>query len=102
MQPILTERLTELKRILRNHRVKRAYAFGSVCTDRFTDASDIDLLVAFDTEGSFNGYVENMWSLEDSLENLFHRHVDIITEPQLQNPYFIAAVNASKTPVYEQ
>lgn len=102
MQPILSDRLPELRRILHDHRVSRAYAFGSVCTDHFTDSSDIDLLVAFDTEGSFTGYVENMWSLEDALENLFHRQVDIITEPQLQNPYFIAAVNASKTPVYEQ
>lgn len=102
MQPILAQRLPQLRDVLRAHRVKRAYVFGSVCTDRFNDHSDIDLLVAFDTAGPFNGYVENMWSLEDALEGLFQRPVDIITEPQLQNPYFIESVNASKTPVYEQ
>jgi predicted nucleotidyltransferase len=102
MQPILSQRLPQLAEILKAHRVKRAYAFGSVCTDSFHEHSDIDLIVAFDTEGPFQGYVENMWSLEDALEGLFHRPVDIVTEPQLQNPFFLSTVNASKVPVYEQ
>jgi predicted nucleotidyltransferase len=102
MQPIITERSPQLQRILGAHHVKRAYAFGSVCTDDFHDNSDIDLLIAFDREGPFQGYVENMWSLEDALEQLFQRPVDILTEAQLTNPYFIENINSSKTPVYEQ
>lgn len=33
MQPILAQRLPQLAEILKAHRVKRAYAFGSVCTE---------------------------------------------------------------------
>lgn len=32
------------------HKVKRLFAFGSVLTSRFTEKSDIDLVVDFDKE----------------------------------------------------
>ncbi len=35
MQPILAQRLPQLAEIMKAHRVKLGYAFGSVCTDSF-------------------------------------------------------------------
>lgn len=86
---------------MRSHRVKRAYAFGSVCTEGFGPESDIDLLVAFDTDEPFEGYAENFWSLESALEKLLNRRVDIVTESQLQNPFIIENVNRTKERIYE-
>ena len=100
MQPVLLNNLEQLERICRRHRVKRLYAFGSVCTDKFNDESDIDLIVAFE-QRFFNGYVDNFLSLEEELGDLFNRPVDIVTEETLQNPYFINVVNRTKTPIYE-
>ena len=100
MQPVLLNNLVQLERICRRHRVKRLYAFGSVCTDKFNDESDIDLIVAFE-QRFFNGYVDNFLSLEEELGDLFNRPVDIVTEETLQNPYFINVVNRTKTPIYE-
>ncbi len=48
LQPILTHNLPRITQILKQNQVKRAYAFGSVCTERFGPDSDIDLLIAFD------------------------------------------------------
>jgi len=100
MQPVLLNNLEQLELICRRHKVKRLYAFGSVCTDKFNDESDIDLIVAFE-QRFFNGYVDNFLSLEEELGDLFNRPVDIVAEETLQNPYFINVVNKTKTPIYE-
>lgn len=101
MQAFFTEKLDELTRLLKMHKVKRAYAFGSVCTPRFNDKSDIDLLIAFEDGIDPIEYGDLYWSLDEKLRALFGRTVDLITERQLRNPYFIKVLNKTKTPIYE-
>jgi len=101
LNSIIINNLSEIKRLLNQYKVKRAYAFGSVCTDKFNDQSDIDLLIAFQDGLNPIEYGDNYFSLADALEKLFHRHVDLITEPTLRNPYFIQSVNETKTPIHE-
>ncbi len=101
MQAIFTEKLKELTRLLKTHKVKRAYAFGSVCTDKFTNESDIDLLIAFEDGLDPIEYGDLYWSLDETLPKLFGRPVDLITERQLRNPYFIKVLNKTKTAIYE-
>ncbi len=101
MQSIVTERLDELTRLLKAHKVKRAYAFGSVCTDKFNEKSDIDLLIAFEEGLDPIEYGDLYWSLDETLPKLFGRSVDLMTERQLRNPYFIKVMNKTKTPIYE-
>lgn len=100
IQPIFSEKLPQVRQILQDHKVKRAYAFGSVCTDRFGAGSDIDLLVSFE-KIPFGDYAENFWSLEEALKSLFQREVDIVVEKNLRNPFFIKVMNQTKTPIYE-
>ncbi len=100
IHPLFSEKLPQVKQILREHRVKRAHVFGSVCTDQFSADSDIDLLVSF-KKIPFGEYAENFWSLEESLKNLFQREVDIVLEKNLRNPFFIKVMNQTKTPIYE-
>ena len=45
------------------HKVKRLFAFGSVLTSRFTEKSDIDLVVDFDKEVEQVDYVNNFFDL---------------------------------------
>ena len=47
MQNILKDNLGKIKTLCLTHHVKSLFAFGSVCTDEFTDSSDIDLLISF-------------------------------------------------------
>ena len=101
MQPILQNKLADVIRILKENQVKQAYAFGSVCTDEFTDASDIDILISFDDSIDPVTYGENYFVIAHALEETLNRPVDLVTERSIKNPYFLAMVNRTKTPIYE-
>lgn len=93
-----------MQRILelcRKHRVKTLSVFGSILTDRFNDASDVDMLVDFEPidHNEFD-YVSNYFGLRDALELLFNRKVDLIEEKGLRNKYFIANINRTKQLIY--
>lgn len=98
---VLASELPTITRILRENGVKRAYAFGSVCTDRFNDDSDIDLLIALDESLDPVRYGESYFAIAQALESVLNRPVDLVTERSLQNPYFIATLNKTKTAIYE-
>jgi predicted nucleotidyltransferase len=87
--------------LLKEHKVKRAYAFGSVCTPRFGKDSDVDLLISFEDGIDPIEYGDLYWSLDEKLPLLLHRPVDLLTERQLRNPYFIKVMNETKTALYE-
>ena len=97
----LANELPAVTRILRENGVQRAYAFGSVCTDRFNEDSDIDLLIGFDKSLDSVQYGENYFAIAHALELVLKRSVDLVTERSLQNPYFIATLNKTKTAIYE-
>ena len=98
---LLANQLPTVTRILREKGVKRAYAFGSVCTEQFNETSDIDLLIAFDEILDPVVYGENYFSLAHALELVLQRRVDLVTERSLQNPHFIAMLNETKMAIYE-
>jgi len=100
MIPLVQNNLKSIQHILHKHKVKRAFVFGSVCTENFNDHSDIDMIVAFQKR-YFDNYVDNYLSLEAELSKLLQREVDIVAEETIQNPYFIQSVNKTKTPIYE-
>ena len=101
MQPILTNKRKELKRICELLNVKRLYAFGSVVKGEFTNDSDIDFLISFAENLSPEEYADNYFSLHYKLRELFNREIDIVTERTLSNPYFIESVNESKKLIYK-
>lgn len=80
--------------------VQRLDVFGSAANGDFDLArSDIDFLVEFspDDKGSlFHRY----FGLQEALENVFHRKIDLVSAGALSNPYFVAAVNQSRQTVY--
>jgi len=100
MRTILSKNIDELKEICQEHQVKSLHVFGSVCTEDFTDKSDIDFIISFHKR-FFDGYVDNYLSLEKELVKLFDRPIDLITEDTIQNPYFEKIVNKTKTVIYE-
>jgi len=100
MIPLVQDNLKSIQHILHKHNVKRAFVFGSVCTENFNDNSDIDIIVAFQKR-YFDNYVDNFLSLESELSKLLQREVDIVPEETIQNPFFIQAISRTKTPIYE-
>ena len=93
-----------LQRILylcRRHKVKSLAVFGSILTDRFNDNSDVDLLVDFEaTDPDKFDYVTNYLDLQDSLESLLKRKVDLVVGSSLRNKYFINNINRTKQIIY--
>ncbi len=100
MIPLIENNIEPIKHILQKHNVKRAFVFGSICTDKFNKDSDVDMIVAFQKR-YFDNYVDNYLSLESELSELLHRNIDLVQEDTIQNPYFIQSINKTKTPIYE-
>jgi predicted nucleotidyltransferase len=100
MQRLLSDNIDKIKSLCISNNVKSLFAFGSVCTDRFTDKSDVDLLIAFKLM-DYGDYADTYFKLAEKFEELFRRPVDLVTDKSLNNPYFIESVNQTKTLLYE-
>lgn len=101
MNQLLKNSINELKELLKQHKVKRAYAFGSVCSDNFKEDSDIDLLVKFEDNMTPEDYSDNYFNLLFNLQNYFQRKIDLVSESSLTNPYLINSINRSKQLIYD-
>jgi uncharacterized protein len=99
MQRLILDNMDKIKALCTVHNVRSLFAFGSVCTDKFNEKSDIDLLISFNPM-DYGDYADTYFDLADKFENLFHRPVDLITDKSLSNPYFIDSVNLTKTLLY--
>ena len=86
--------------ILKDHKVKDAYLFGSVLTQRFNDNSDVDFLVNFDLNMDPMERGELLLDLQIALQDEIKRDVDLLTEYSLTNPYFINELNRTKYLIY--
>ena len=76
----------DLKNFCDNNRIHRLSIFGSALTEKFTDNSDIDVLVEFE-RGHRVGLL-GMAAMERDLSRLFgNRTIDLRT-PQELSPYF--------------
>ena len=101
LNPVLQDKLRQVNDLLQKHKVKRAYAFGSVTNDHFSADSDIDLLIAFEDGLDPLEYGDHYFILAEQLENLLDREVDLLTEKSLHNPYLIRKINRTRIPLYE-
>jgi len=99
MQKYFKDKLADLKKLCQYYDVKTMYVFGSVCTDKFNDQSDIDILISF-KDISIEKYTDNYFELHFKLEELFNRKIDLLTENSLSNPYFIESIEETKELLY--
>jgi len=101
IHPFLQKELPAIVNLFQRHEIKRAYAFGSVCTSHFNEKSDVDFLVSFKEGLDPADQGEHWWDLLYSLEDVLHREVDLLTESSLHNRFFIESVDKNKTLIYE-
>jgi len=85
--------------LCKKHRVRNLYAFGSVLTDKFTDQSDIDLIVDF-KRMPLKVYSDNYYDFKFSLEDMLNRPVDLLEYKAIKNPYFLENINNQKKLIY--
>lgn len=60
--------------------VRRLGIFGSHARNEATQDSDVDVLVAFDARKKT---FDNLYEVGETLEEVFHRRVDLVTEDAL-------------------
>lgn len=96
----IDQHLDAVAALCRQAGARRLDAFGSAVRADFNPAtSDIDLLVEFDDLPPAQ-YADAYFGLKQSLEALFGRQVDLITEASLENPYFRERVQAERQAIY--
>ena len=99
MNQVITDNIDKLKNLCEAHDIKEMFVFGSACTEKFSDQSDIDILISFN-DISIEKYTDNYFDLHDKLEELFKRKVDLMTENSLSNPYLIESIEETKQLLY--
>ena|ERR1035437_2899250 len=89
----------EINSLCLQNKVKSLYVFGSVLTNRFTEKSDIDLVVDIDSIDPFE-YANNYFNLKFALQDLIKRPIDLLENKAIKNPYVRENINSSKLLVY--
>ena len=96
---IIDRNIEKIKALCSKHKVSRLFVFGSILTDRYNQASDIDFVVDFSDVDIYN-YADNYFDLKTSLENLLNRQIDLMEEKAINNPYLRKSIDSSKKLIY--
>ena len=91
----------KLIELCNRHKVKELYLFGSILTDKFSETSDIDLLIQFHPINLLD-YFDNYIELKEELEQLFQRPVDLVENQAIRNPIFRRVIEREKQLIYER
>jgi predicted nucleotidyltransferase len=86
--------------LCREYGVLRLDVFGSATKGTFNpETSDLDFVASFADRKNLD-YADRFFDFAEALEALFGRHVDLITEQGIKNPYFREEVEETRRRVY--
>ena len=86
--------------LCRRNGARRLDLFGSATRDDFdAQHSDLDFLVEFENLEPAQ-YAQAYFALKEGLERIFERRVDLVTENNLDNPYFRQRVQSERQNLY--
>jgi predicted nucleotidyltransferase len=85
---LLEAKRPEIEELCRMLAVRRLDLFGSAVGDLFdATSSDVGLLVEFDAGPGFD-YFGTYFDLQEGLERILGRPVDLVSATSIRNPYF--------------
>jgi len=90
-----------IERICQRLPVKRLGLFGSALTQNFSQSSDVDVLVVFDSREDID-FFEKYFELKEQLEILLKREVDLVVDKKFKNQIFRESVDKTRTVIYER
>lgn len=100
MHAVIESKRSEIEALCRQLGVRSLDVFGSATGNSFdVDASDVDVLVEFDTRPGFD-YFNAYFGLKEGLEAILNRPVDVVTASSVRNPYFQERVDQTKETLY--
>ncbi len=89
------ERIAEF---CRKWKVRRFSLFGSVLREDFGPDSDVDVLVSFQPDSTWD--LLDLVDMRDELVALFGRKVDLVEEEGLRNPFRRSSILSTRQVVY--
>ena len=102
MDAALSRQIPSIAALCERYGVANFELFGSAAGTGFNpESSDVDFLVELDPK--IPGSRARRWTeLADALELLLGRQVDLVNPKYIRNRYFLQAVNASRTVIYDR
>jgi predicted nucleotidyltransferase len=98
----INQHIDTIRELCRSHKVKELYAFGSVVDEaKFTEKSDVDLIVKFSDHVAVEDYADLYFDLVHKFETVLKRRVDLMTYKPIRNKYLRESIDASKMKIYE-
>jgi len=88
-----------IAKLAEEHHVLRLEVFGSTAKGNAAPDSDVDLLVEFEPLPPAR-YAEHYFALQEALEKLLGKPVDLIETTAITNPYFLEAIAPSRVAIY--
>jgi len=102
MEPRLVQKQTDVAEQCRRFGVSRLEVFGSAAVGAFDLASsDYDFIARFAVLPG-TSMARRFLGFSDALEALLGRPVDLMTDRPIENPFLRAAVEATRTTVYDE
>ncbi len=89
----------QIHNLCKNYKVKSLYSFGSINTPKFSNTSDVDLIVDFDTNDPIE-YSNNYFDLKFELEIILKRSIDLLENKAIKNPLLKENIDNSKVLIY--
>ncbi|OLT47715.1 hypothetical protein BJF85_15115 [Saccharomonospora sp. CUA-673] len=100
MHEAIEAKRDQIEQLCRAMPIRRLDVFGSAVGDSFdVGRSDVDVLAEFD-EGTDVDRFAAYFSLEEGLERILGRSVDIVTVGSIRNPYLRRQILATRESLY--
>ena len=101
MIALIEQKKASIVEACQKYGVQRLEVFGSAARDDFdAQKSDLDFIAKF-IPPLHPGVADRFIGLADTLESIFARRVDLLTEAMIRNPIFREEVNRDRTPIYD-
>ena len=96
--PPLPVTAEQIAAFCRKHHIRWLAVFGSVLRDDFGPDSDVDVMLKFRRGRGFT--FENTPDIQEDLERMFGRSVDVIEKGRIRNPFRRHSIMNSYRVVY--
>lgn len=98
---LTSQQLEAIHAVCREYHVTRLELFGSATRADFDpQRSDVDVLVEFAPETDLGPWMARLWELQQRLESVLGRKVDLVMARGLRNPYLIRSINQDRQVLY--
>jgi predicted nucleotidyltransferase len=100
VSPLIEEHADEIRALCRKYRLKRLDLFGSAARADFDpQTSDVDFFYEFD-DADLGDLADRFFGLQEDLERMLGRRVDLVSSAHVRNKYFLAEANRHRITLY--